>query len=433
MLFNYLRKFAPDFTHKDVAREKAICKIVPEKPLDEKLLAYLMSQLTKLLESFLSVENLMEDEFEMSLSLLKKYHLIGLVQHKKSAESLVEKALGKNQHRNADFYQKQLIFRRLQYEQSDPNQRGYDGKLQETADALDLYFMVEKLRLASEMQNLNSMLNLQYQLPFAAQVAEWATGEEFDGHPAIQVYRQLFLLLQDANEPSGFEKAKKLISTHANCFEPHELKQLYTLLLNYCTRCINRFNDQQFWHEYLEINKLLLVNGLVFENGYLPPWRYTNLVTVGLRTGQTEWTSNFIHQYSKLLLPEYAENLFRYNLAQFHFHQKDFGKAQQELVHVEFTDVLFNLSVRSLLIKIYFETEQDELLFSYLEATRLFLLRNKLLDSRLKQQMKKFVEYCGKIMKAQADAGALQELLEKLPKAAEVLHRDWLAAKLAGQ
>ncbi|MBK9015204.1 MAG: hypothetical protein IPM82_14670 [Saprospiraceae bacterium] len=57
-------------------------------------------------------------------------------------------------------------------------------------------------------------------------------------------------------------------------------------------------------------------------------------------------------------------------------------------MHVEFTDVLLNLSARSLLIKIYFETGQDEILYWYLEATRIFLLRNKLLDNRLNQQMK---------------------------------------------
>lgn len=433
LFFNYLQKHAPDFDHKNLTKETAIQKIATEKPLDEKSLTYLMSQLTKLLETFLAVENLMQDGFEMPLSLLKKYQQLGLQRHQKPTEDSIEKALEKMPLRNADFYQKQLVFKRLQYEQSNPNQRGFNEKLQEASDALEAYFLIEKLRYACGMQNLSNTLHLDYRPSHASEAVDWAAEGKFSDEPAIQIYRQLFLLLSGTGEPGHFDDAKKLLTTHGHRFEPDELKQLYTLLLNYCTRRINRFNDEIFWHEYLEINKLLLENGLVFENGHLPPWRYTNLVTVGLRTGQTDWTHGFIHRYRSKLLPAYSENLFRYNLAQFHFHQKDFDNAQRELVHVEFTDVLLNLGVRSLLIKIYYETGQDELLYSYLEATRIFLLRNNLLDKQVKQQMKKFVEYCGKLLKAQGDTERWRELQENLPPAADVLHRDWLLAKLAAR
>ncbi|MBK9013210.1 MAG: hypothetical protein IPM82_03490 [Saprospiraceae bacterium] len=249
---------------------------------------------------------------------------------------------------------------------------------------------------------MNNSLNLNIGcLSWASNGLIGQQGRNLALEPTIQIYRQIFLMLHNTEEPRHFEEAKRLLTTHGHRFEAHELKQLYTLLLNYCTRRINRFNDEIFWHEYLEINKLLLENGLIFENGYLPPWRYTNLVTVGLRTGQTDWTHGFIHRYRGKLLPAYSENLFRYNLAQFHFHQQDFDNAQRELVHVEFTDVLLNLGVRSLLIKIYFETGQDEILYSYLEATRIFCFATNFLDKRVKQQMKKFVEYCGKLLKAQ--------------------------------
>ncbi|MBK9015205.1 MAG: hypothetical protein IPM82_14675 [Saprospiraceae bacterium] len=290
-----------------------------------------MSQLSKLLESFLSIEYFREDGFEMPLSLFKQYQLLDLPRHQKSMENSLASMLEKMPLRNADYFQKQLIFKRLQYEYSDPNEHNFNEKIQMAADALDLYFIVDKLRMSSEMQNMNNLLNLQYRLPFIGQIMGWAAGEEFTLEPTVQVYRQIFLMLHNTEEFQHFKEAKKLISTHGHRFEAHELKQLYTLLLNYATRRINRFNDEIFWHEYLEINKLLLENGLIFENGYLPPWRYTNLVTVGLRTGQTEWAHDFIHQFRRQAFACLPENLFRYNLAQFHFHQKDFDKAQRQI------------------------------------------------------------------------------------------------------
>lgn len=429
LFFNYLQKYAPALDHSNLRKEVVLKKLKPEKTLDEKSLAYLMSQLTKLLEEFLAIEHFRASGLEEPLSLIAQYGKMDLPKHCKAAVSNLEKTLEKMPFRNAGFYQKNLIFKHLQHEHSDPNQRNFNEKLQEAADALDLYFLIEKLRYACEMQNLSNMLNLNYRQPFAQQAAAWAGLSEFENVPAIQVYRQLFLLLS-TGDPAHFGEARKLLTLHGSLFTPEEIKQLHTLLLNFCTRRINRFNDEKFWHEYLEINKLLLKDSLLLEHGKLPPWRYTNLVAVGLKTGQTDWTHAFIHEYKDKLAAEYAENLFRYNLAQFHFYKKNYDEAQRQLIHVEFTDVLLNISARSLLIKIYYETEQTEPLLSYLEATRIFLLRNTLLDERLKQQMKKFVEICTKMAKAEGDRERLRTLLETLPPAAEVMHRDWLVEHL---
>ncbi len=433
LFFNYLQKYAPSFDHKNLEKKIVMQKLRTDKPADEKSLAYLMSNLTKLAEEFLSMEQFRSGETGLPLALMEQLYGHGLRKHLKSVEDSLEKTLEAGSLRNAEFYRKMMLFRRLQYEQSDPHQRDFNENLQAAADALDRYFIVEKLRYACEMQNLSNMLNLRYRQPFVEQAAAWAAAPEFESEPAVQVYRQLFLLLSCEDETAHFMVLKKLLTAHGRLFEPHELKQLYTLLLNYCTRRINRFNDENSWHEYLEINKLLLKDGLLLENGELPPWRYTNLVAVGLRTGQANWTHDFIHDFRDKLAEEYRTNLFHYNLAQFHFHQKDFDSAQRELVHVEFNDVLLNVSARSLLIKIYFETDQTEPLLSYLEATRIFLLRNKLLDAQLKQQLKKFVEFCTKLVRAEGDPDRLLELLEALPPPREVMHRDWLEGKVRGR
>jgi len=49
---------------------------------------------------------------------------------------------------------------------------------------------------------------------------------------------------------------------------------------------------------------------------------------------------------------------------------------------------------------------------------------------QFKAQMNKFVEYCGKLMKAKGDVARWQNLQKNLPSAQEILHRDWLAQKL---
>ncbi len=432
LFFNYLEKTLHEGDESRLSKEWVLKNLKLSRPVDEKLLAYLMNQQLGLLEKFLSVEQFMGDEFGQQLTLMQQFNDLQLPKHYKSAAAHAEKKLGNSPLRHAAFFQKRLIFKRLLYEHSDPALRSYDESLQSAADALDAYFLVEKLRLACKMTNLENILNINYRMPFIEQALEWSATDAFLQIHTIQIYRGLLLLLRNPKDTASFAPLKNMLAQNEGLFQEEERKQLYTLLLNHCTRRINRFNDKSFLLEYLEINQLLLENGLIFERGKLPPWRYTNIVHIALRLGQMEWARNFIHQY-KVKLPEaYAENALCYNLALYHYHLGEHGQAQQELLRLDFAeDVLLNIGARSLLIKIYCETGESELLFSFLEATRLFLHRNNLIDPQMKRQMQKFIQYTTKLARLEAfEKEKLNRLLEGLPTASDIMHHDWIAERI---
>ncbi len=431
-LFQYIEKYAPAFDHKNLERDVVLKKMATTKPLDEKTLANLMSQQVALLEKFLAVEYQLADEFGQGLALMEQYQAMQLPKRQKQAGDAAAKAVGQDAWRNADYFRQQVLLKTSLYRHSDPSVRGFNPHLQAVADALDAYFLSEKLRQACLMENLSGALLTGYSLRYLEEVLEWSGQAEALQLPAVQIYRGILLLLRNEKDATAFSEVKKLLSENEKLFSNEEKKQLYTLLLNYCARRINRFNDKVFQHEYLEINKLLLANGLLFEQGQLTPWRYTNIAKAGLNTGQNEWTWNFIHQFKGSLPHDFTESVFSYNLAQYHYHLGDLDKAQRSLLHVDIAeDVLLNISGRSLLIKIYHETDQPELLLSYLEATRQFLMRNQLLDAQLKRQMQKFVEVTAKPTRyGKPERQRLVELFEHLPPADELMHHDWLEEQI---
>lgn len=431
LFFNYLQKYAPSFEHKDLSRETILKKPVSEKPLDEKALAHLASRLSALAEKFLAVDAILSDGWKQHLVLAQQFQEHHLPRHYRSARAALEKLLEAFPYRNTGYFRERLLAERLFYEHSDRNQRGFNEQLQVSAHALDVYFIAEKLRYACEMLNYEAVLNIHYDVAFLDEVLAWSASDRYATFGAVQVYRNLVLMLKNPDEPAFFEKARSLTATSEHIFQPQELRQLYTLLLNYCTRRINRHGDAKFLYEHLEINKLLLKNGLIFEDGRIPPWDFTNIVTVGLKTDQTGWTWQFLHDYRDRLPAEYADNVFRYNLAQYHYYLKNYDDAQRALVQVEISDVLLNVTVRSLLIKIYCETGQTDLLFACLEATRIFLHRNQLLDPQIKKQMQKFVEYTAKFAKViPGERERYRDLLEHLPPARDMMHREWLAGQI---
>ncbi|MEO1263450.1 MAG: hypothetical protein AAFZ15_31860 [Bacteroidota bacterium] len=432
LFFNYLAKNLSQGKEEKLSKEWVLKELELSKPIDEKRLAYLMNTQLGLLEKFLSVEQFMEDDFGQQLMKMKRFNHLQLPRHYKTAVSKVQKMIEKSPLRNAGFFQNMQIFKKLQYEHSDQAHRNFDKQLQDAADALDAYFLVEKLYLSCQMTNLKNILNIDYHMPFADQVLEWSGQPAFLQIPAVQIYRRLLLLLHNPADNAGFVTLKNLLSQNESLFENTELKALYTLLLNHCTRRINLYNDKESLSEYFEINKILLGNGLIFERGYLQPWRYSNLVHIALRLGQTEWARQFIQQYKDKLPEAHVENMHCYNLALYHYHLGDYAEAQLELLRVDLgEDVLLNIGSRSLLIKIYYETGQSGLLFSYLEATRIYLHRNKLIDPRMKKQMQKFVLFTTKVARLEPfEKEKLQKLLKELPPATGIMHREWIRERI---
>ena len=63
LFFNYLGKYLASSDEKKLAKNEVLAKLKVSKPLDEKGLAYLMSQQLGLLEKFLATEQFLADDF----------------------------------------------------------------------------------------------------------------------------------------------------------------------------------------------------------------------------------------------------------------------------------------------------------------------------------------------------------------------------------
>ncbi len=429
--YEFLEKYSPSYTHKSLDKKNVISKVKTNKALNEKSLAYLMNNLLNLIEQFLSIENLKEDELQTQQYLIQSYQEYHLANNAHKILEKAKKQLVLSPFQNADYFFNSYQLAKTAYEQTSRNRRDFNEELQIAANELDIYFLVDKLRYCCEMLNLENIVNVKYDLQLGSEIINFLHDHPLVKTPAVSVYFNILIMLRGGVDKEHFQKVKLLLSQHRNIFSPEELKNLYTSILNYCTRQINRYNDQQYLLEYLEINKVLLENKMLFDKGILSPWRYSNLVNVGLKTKQIEWTKSFIENYKDKLPEDYAENMYSYCLGLFYYYQKEYSKAQTLAFLTESKDILLNILNRSLLIKIYFETEQIELLLFYLEANRVFLLRNKLIDPKLKKQMQRFLDFTKKLAKIEAyEFDKLQPLKDSLPPATEVMHRDWVLEQI---
>ncbi len=83
--------------------------------------------------------------------------------------------------------------------------------------------------------------------------------------------------------------------------------------------------------------------------------------------------------------PSEAENAYRYNLANLNYSRKLYEEALELLRDVEFTDIYYKLGSRSLLLKIFYEMDETESLFSLLESFKIFVKRSKQISGYQKE------------------------------------------------
>ena len=429
--FDYLTPYAPAFEHPALAKDFLIKQFKPDKPLNEKRLAYLMNQLLGLAESFVAIESFRFDPLKEPFTLVQAFASAGLTRHLKNALDKAVSALEDFPYRNAEYYAETYRWAALQYDQSNQMQHQFNPDLQKASDDLDAFYLVEKLRYCLAMADTESILNLKYDWGLGVRLLDRDNLEQFSLNPTLEIYQTGILMAQNPADTTYFYRQKELLFQYDSRFNENEQKLLYSSLLNYCSRRINQYNDQPFFTEYFEINRVLLERGLLFEEGLLSPMRYLNLVNTALRTGQVDWTAQFIRQYRDRLPEAYAEDMYLMAMGQYHFHLGEYTQAQIPLNQANPHNAQLAVMVRNLLARIYYETGETELLLSFLEAYRVYLLRQELLNPQMKKQARRFIDFTRRLAKIdKPEAHLLPKLLAELPPATEIYHRDWLALQI---
>ncbi len=427
LFFSHLSAFAPDFDGPGLAREAVIRANPTGKRLDERALAYRMNELMQLLEQFLSVEYLREQPLEEQWALMETYHRLGLDKHYNTAQKRAERLLVKHPFQDAFFLQAQYLLAEMEYRHAPHHEHKYREELQTVADALDRAYLAEKLRFSLEMVNSAQVLDIHYHLHLGEAMLAWLQENPISDAPRVDIYLYALLMLQEPENQGHYHKLYALLQDNEALLPPEERKNLYTYLLNYCTRRINHYRDNAYYGHFLDINMLLIDKGLLLENGELPPWRYNNLITVGLVTGRMKWAHQFMENHKSMLPEAFRENIYNYNRAHYLYHQKKYEEAQVILNQLNLQDLLLAIPAKNLLVKIYYETGQTELLLSFLEAYRIYIYRQELARPKLKDQARNFIECTRKLARlAPFEQEKLQALADNLPPATETFEREWL-------
>ncbi|NUO00719.1 MAG: hypothetical protein HUU01_08885 [Saprospiraceae bacterium] len=434
-LCSLVLQYAPDFEH-SALHKKAVYKYVfQQEGYADLPLNNVISDLLQLLYDFLALHRYqaqMQLKRELLLGELLDRELYGEV------ERFADKAIP------VGHYETYLHAYRL-HEKSDEaaiakGKRGYNEHLQQGADAFDLYYYCNKLRIACDMASRNAVIQAGYECHFLPEVLAWLEQNTaiVEAAPILQVYLQALQMLQETDQAMHYFALKSLLAQHIALFSRQELQSLYHYCLNFCVRQINS-GQGVYYREVLDLYKLLLQENILLQNGHLSQWAYNNIITAGIRLREYDWTGEFIKRYREFLQPDAQHNAYTYNLATLFYEKGEPAKALQQLQNVEFTDAFYHLSAKIIQLKSYYALNETEPFMALLEATRKFLSRNNQLSDYQKKSNANFVKLsrglfqlrqCKSLVAGRVFRQRNANLLAQVQRIQPLANKDWLEEAL---
>lgn len=420
----YLRKLAPDFKEKQIEKEKVFQKLYPKKKFDEKWLGHLMNYLLKLAERFLAQRKLEEQEPLFNNSLLKSLVERQLSKHYRHYEQKSNKLLEKWRLKNKDayLYNYQLADIGNNHFMSQ-NLRQYDPSLQLATDRLDQFYFLNKIKNSCEMLSRMDLVESSYQSHFITEVIDHVSSVE-NSYPLTLVYAQAYDAIK-TGETATFETLRKSLQEHKKEIPATEKEFIYSYAINICNDKMVKNIDAKFYTEQcLELYLEGIEEGFLLDRERLSPWHFKNVVKLAMNLKRYDFTEQFIQENYHKLEPEFQEDALHFNLADLHYQRGNYQKAQEHLLQVEYSDIFYALGARALLLKIYYETQEDEALISLLASFSIYLRRNKKVSSVFREAYLNFTSLLTQINKATKDK--IPAIIEKINNTNRVINRRWL-------
>ena len=418
-----------------IYREKHLTKAAlwqitfPGKDYVEQELRLLMTYLQRLLEQFIAVEHTLQDKVGIKLQTAALYRSKGKDKLHKTALNKGLLLLEKSPFRNAEYYYQQFQFELEKYKIASHTEPDATVDFQKVIEQLDIAFLGMKLRQSCELIVHDRIYRWGFDPGFMNQIFDYLEKKELLSIPTIGIYYYCYRMLERPEQENWFQSFKKELLERGHLFDQEEIHNLYILAINYCVR---RANDgfRHYFVDIMDFYRKGLDQEYLLQNGVLSRFTYHNIVSAALLIDQTDWAETFTEEWTSRLQKRYRERMFSFNRAKIAYHRKDYDAAIPLLQRTNYHDLLLNLGARTLLLKIYHELNEFELLQSHLDAFSSYLRRKSGLGYHRKNY-RNLIHYTNRLLSLNyTNRQAIEQFKKEVSKEEILTERDWLLERI---
>lgn len=332
-------------------------------------------------------------------------------------------------YRNAGYYELkfELGFKRGTHISN--SNRTRDLNLQELLDDLDVISISKKLRQACFAIGHHSVYGQSYDYGLLSAYIEYIEKTELLNVPSIRLYYSGYKMLSAPKEAKYFNEFKKDIDELKHLFPDDELQGIYRFAINQCIRLLNR-GHLEYGDISLDLYEEALENEYLMVEGHLSRFTYRNIAAIAVKIGEYDRAESFTAQHKSAVKKDEQNSAYHFNLALISYHRQDFDTALSSLQIVDFKDHLFNLAAKVIQLKVYYESEEYDLLDSHLDAMQMYIMRKKVIGYH-KINYKNIIKMTRKLLKTNINERLAVDKLKGEINSLEVLtEKKWLLSRL---
>jgi len=414
---------------KEISKKEIWESAFSKKKYSEQNLRLLMSYLQKLFEQYIAVENVIHDKIQIKLSNASWFRNAGNEKLHKSLLKDSQIQLEKQPLRNADYFYQSYQLELEKYKSSSQIKPDKGADFQQVVDSLDMAFLGMKLRESCLLLANDQIYKWGFDDGFLEKIFEYLKEKELLTIPAISMYFYCYKMLKFPEEESWFQSFKQELLNHGHLFEKEETKDLYLMAIN---RGIRKVNDgfHNYYFDIMDFYKEGLEKEYLLQNGVLSRFTYHNIVSSALQIDQSDWAEEFIGTWSVRLERRFRERMVNFNQAKIAYHRKDYDAAIPLLQRANYHDQLLNLRARTLLLRIYYELDEIDLLQSHLDAFSSYLRRKSGLGYH-RTHYRNLIKYTKRLLALQfSDKEAVVNFKKNVKEEDLLTDKNWLLSRV---
>ncbi len=437
-LCNYILKYAPDFESDKLKKENIFRLLFPKDTYNETNIYTHTSNLLQLLCDFMAQKAFESNTVQKKLYTLQELRIRN--QHKQFNSTVKQYQLLQDRavkDRDYHYYQGKLY---KEQDQINPV-RNQDMNIQNMDSELEIVFLIDKMQIACDMNNRNSIIGSDYEASGIDLVLQWIERNKdyYLKFPEVRINYTIYKLV-NTGDKEFYDDLRVFLADKTHLYPKAKIKEIYDYLINHCIKKLNT-GETAYYREFFELHRFLLKEEiLLLEDKSLAEWDYKNIVTVGARLEEFDWVKSFIFDYKERVNEKVRENVFSYNLAYYYFSIKNYKEALQLLHQVEFTDASYYIGAKIIQLKSYYVLEVFEASLSLIATFKNYIQRSKVLSDSKKLMNQNMLKVAKKIITLESRkityrkkklADKKKELQEMIEKLSPIANAAWLSEILS--
>lgn len=361
-----------------VKRVRVFTHLYPENTYNPNRLNHVLSFTVEVMESYISYLMSKKKQKVDHFSVANYYKSKLLPDLAQKALQKAKQSLDKVSYQNDTFYHSSFLLEQAFFDLKGTELRQQQTNLQAIFSDLTTFTIIATLKNACTAISHRSLYQTNYKIPLLAAILEEAKSDSYKNNLVVQSYYHSYMALVDSENEVHFKILKNLLIVQQVSLPSEELKYVCLLAINYCIKRLN-MGTETYVKEVFDIYCYGLDHNIWMEKGHLSHSTFKNIITAALRLKAYNWTQNFIDNYAPKLRSSHQKDYANYAKAKLFFEQGLFFKAQKTLLETDLIDLFISLDIKLLLLKIYWNLNELDLLEAHLDSFSVYLNRKKVL------------------------------------------------------